>query len=260
MTTENGQSVAPLHPIVPLPSLPMAPYYDADGITIYNGDTFEVCRSIEIQVDAVVSDPPFSSGARTDAGKSSRNGMTRGAQWDSNWFTHDNMATYGFMYLFRPLMTEIFRKCKNPSNAHMFIDWRMYPNLYGVMESCGWNVKNVVVWDKQHFGMGGNYRNQHELVIYAEKGSADFPAKNVGNVIQHSRADCDIHPTEKPVGLIERLITASTKEGDLILDPFMGSGTTLLAAKLAGRRAVGVEINERYCESAAKRLSQGTLF
>jgi len=66
------------------------------------------------------------------------------------------------------------------------------------------------------------------------------------------------HPNEKPTGAIIPLIRAHP--GDLVLDPFMGSGTTLVAAKLEGRKAIGIEIEEKYCEIAAKRLAQGVLF
>lgn len=69
-----------------------------------------------------------------------------------------------------------------------------------------------------------------------------------------------IHPTQKPVGILEPLITYSTAPGDVVLDPFMGSGSTLRAAVDAGRRAVGIEVDERYCELAAERMRQGSLF
>jgi site-specific DNA-methyltransferase (adenine-specific) len=236
------------------------PYYEDGAVTLYHGDALSVLQQHERETcHGVVTDPPFSSGARTDAGKSVRGAMLRGAKWDEEWFSHDNMATHGFLFLMRLLCSELHRISAVGSSAHLFIDWRMYPNLYGAVESCGWVVKNVVVWDKGHFGMGANYRNQHEFVLYAEKGDGEFSKHNIGNVIRCSRPDGDNHPTEKPIGLLETMIGASTTAGQIVIDPFAGSGSTLVAAKGIGRKAIGIEIEERYCEIAAQRLSQGAL-
>ncbi|NIR76746.1 MAG: site-specific DNA-methyltransferase [Gammaproteobacteria bacterium] len=240
----------------------MEPYYEDEAVKIYHGDCLEVLLSIEAQVSTTVTDPPFSSGARTDAGKSMRPGaMLRSAKWDDEWFSHDNMATVGFLFLMRLLGRRLFDVTALDGSAHVFIDWRQYPNLYGAMESAGWVAKNLVVWDKGHFGMGSNYRNQHELILYAEKtnSASDFNDNGVGNVLKTKRPSNEWHPTEKPSDLIQRLITASTTEGATVLDPFMGSGTTLVAAKSVKRKAIGIEIEERYCEIAAERCSQGVL-
>jgi site-specific DNA-methyltransferase (adenine-specific) len=238
----------------------MEPYYDDKNIKIYHGDCLEVLEAIEFSVDAIISDPPFSSGSRTDAGKATRGAMVRGKKWDQKWFSHDNMATHGFLFLMRLLCCRLLRSTNNSATCHFFIDWRMYPNLYGALEASGWIVKNLVIWDKCHFGMGSNYRNQHELILYAEKGSVLFQKHNVGNVLQFKRANCEHHPTEKPVPLLRELIKASTGDEALILDPFCGSGSTLVAAKECGRRAIGIEISEQFCELAANRSRQNYLF
>jgi len=239
----------------------MKPYYEENGITIYHGDCLEVLADLPSgSVDAVITDPPFSSGARTDAGKAMRGAMLRGAKWQADWFSHDNMATHGFLFLMRLLCVDLMRVTSAGGTGHFFIDWRMYPNLYGALESCGWVVKNLLVWDKVHFGMGSNYRNQHELIIYAEKaGDRLFPDHSIGNVLRSKRIDAVWHPTEKPVDLIETMMGAATLSNETVLDPFMGSGTTLRAAKDLGRKAIGIEINEAYCEIAANRLRQDVL-
>lgn len=220
---------------------------------LYCGDCLEALEEIP-PVDSIVTDPPFSSGARTDAGKSTRGAMTRGSKWDADWFSHDNMATHGFLFLMRLLGVKLLEKSAMGATAHFFIDWRMYPNLYGALESSGWIVKNLVVWDKQHFGMGTNYRNQHELIIYAEKAGATFPTHNLGNVIRFPREQAVNHPTEKPVSLLETLITASTVSSQTVLDPFMGSGSTGVAAVRNGRSFIGIEIDARHFETACRRI------
>lgn len=239
----------------------MKPYYDdGRGIVLYHGDCLSVIPDLpRLSVGAVFTDPPFSSGARTDAGKAMRGSMLRATKWDAEWFSHDNMATHGFLFLMRLLAVELLAVGARNATAHFFIDWRMYPNLYGAVESAGWQVKNLVVWDKGSFGMGTNYRNQHELVIYAEKGSPEFQNHGTGNVLTAKRPGTENHPTEKPVSLVEEMLTASSAPDALVLDPFAGSGSTLVAAKNLGRRAIGIELDERYCEIAAERLRQEVL-
>lgn len=235
----------------------MKPVYDRDGILIYHGDAVEVCSELDDGAfSCVIGDPPFSSGARQDAGKGVRGGMTRGAKWNENWFSRDNLATVGFVCLMRCLCTALFERSTKDAALHLFIDWRMYPHLYGAVESTGWIAKNLVVWDKESMGMGNGYRNQHELILYAEKGAVEFSDRGTPNVLQCPRPDPIFHPTQKPIPLVERLILASTSEGDTILDPFCGSGSILRAAKNLGRRAIGVEADKHYCEVAAGRLAQ----
>jgi len=233
-----------------------------DSLTrIINADCLNTLESMDDACcDAVITDPPFSSGARTDAGKNMRGGMQRGAKWQENWFSHDNLATHGFNYLMRLVAVELYRVTTPTATAHFFIDWRMYPNLYAVVESAGWIAKNLVVWDKKHFGMGGNYRNQHELILYCEKtAGADFRQKNIGNVISSKRAEMLHHPTEKPTDILGLMIRAVTDEGQTVLDPFMGSGSTLRAAKDNNRKSIGIEICREYCEVAIARMSQTIL-
>lgn len=223
--------------------------------TLYHGDCLEILPTLP-KVDAVITDPPFSSGARTDAGKSVRGAMLRGAKWSEDWFSHDNMATHGFLTLMRMLGRELITATGDSAKSHWFIDWRMYPNLYGALESCGWVVKNLVIWDKCHFGMGQNYRNQHELILYAEKGASTFPTHSTGNVIRCARQTAENHPTEKPIDLIETLLRASSSPNDTILDPFMGSGTTGVACMNLGRKFIGIEIERKYFDIACERVDQ----
>lgn len=224
-----------------------------NNVTLYLGDCLETIGECPM-ADVIITDPPFSSGARTDAGKSVRGAMLRGDKWKDDWFSHDNLATHGFLFLMRLVGLRLLQQSNPGARAHFFIDWRMYPNLYGALEASSWVVKNLVVWDKCHFGMGTNYRNQHELIIYAEKGMADFPNHSSGNVIKCPRESAENHPTEKPISLIESLIVSSSVRGEMIFDPFMGSGTTGVAAVKTGRAFCGIEIDERHFDTACSRI------
>jgi site-specific DNA-methyltransferase (adenine-specific) len=125
--------------------------------------------------------------------------------------------------------------------------------------------KQAVVWDKGGLGMGWHYRRNYELMLVGEKPGGPckwYGGSSQANVVRINgiKPDADEHPTPKPVELMALFARLHSLPGDLILDPFLGAGTTLVAAKRLGRRAIGIEIEERYCEMAVRRLSQRELF
>ena len=229
-------------------SLP-APYYDRDGITIYCAD----CRTILphlAPVDLVLTDPPYSSGGFQEAGKSGGSIGTRA----SDVIVADNLSTRGY----QRLMREVLRYCHTADEAMIFTDWRMWVYTGDALEDGGWRVRNMLVWDKEQMGMGLPWRNQHELIAYGKKSPAKMMNGRLGNVLRNLRSGNAFHPTEKPTDLLKTLIGNTAAE--ITLDPFMGSGTTLVAARDLGRQAIGIEICEKYCAIAKRRLAQGVLF
>ena len=126
--------------------------------------------------------------------------------------------------------------------------------------------KQMVVWDKGPMGMGWHYRRSYETVLVAQKrgrpGRWYDETGRVENIIRHiprTIPQAQDHPTPKPEALAAHFIRLHTLPGHLVLDPFMGGGSTIRAAKDLGRRAIGVEIEPRWCELAVKRLRQGVL-
>ena len=225
------------------------PYYDEDGITLYHGDAREVLPTLPTP-DMVVTDPPYSSGGFQESGKSSGSIGTRGLET----IAFDNLSTRGY----RLLMREVLRWCNQADEVYLFTDWRMWIEAFDVVEGAGWRIRNMLVWDKGTLGMGLPWRNQHELIVYGKRRPAVMVDGKLGNVLRFPRSGNKFHPTEKPVDLLRCLI-GNSPTADLIVDPFAGSGTTLRAAKDLGRRAIGVELDEAHCETAAKRLQQGVL-
>jgi len=127
------------------------------------------------------------------------------------------------------------------------------------MKIAGFAVKTSVVWDKGNYGMGdltGNFSPSYETCIFATKGKYAFPGKRPRDVLQVPRLNGSqvVHPNEKPVELMKQLIDITTRPNDLILDPFAGSGTTLVAALQNGRRYIGVEISPQHYETAQRRI------
>ena len=230
-----------------------------DGITIYHGDCRGAMPTLN-KVDMVLTDPPYASGARTDSNRQCRGSMLRGTE-DADWFSHDAMTTWGFQWFMRSTLIQLRELLRSGGHLYWFTDWRMTPTVYGMLEAHGFRVNHCLVWAKTHFGMGQYWRNQHENIVFASVGvPTGMLDRGRGSVITSKNVtsgDRD-HPTKKPLDLFTQIISAVP--GETILDPFMGSGTTLRAAKDLGRRAIGIEIEEKYCEIAANRLRQEVLF
>jgi site-specific DNA-methyltransferase (adenine-specific) len=238
----------------------MKPYYERAGVSIYNGDALDVLDALgDIQVDAVVMDPPYASGTRTEMGKSSSGAMLRGGRFSDRPLELDQMTTQGFVWLMRAIANGVRPVLPDGGSILSFIDWRQWPNLVGAMETCNYRVQGMVVWDKGSIGMGKGFRRQHELVCHASKGTPRVHDAGVGDVLTYARVRPEHHPSPKPPELLQRLLSVVSAPGETVLDPFMGSGTTLRAAKDLGRKAIGIEIEERYCEIAANRLAQEAL-
>ena len=212
------------------------PYYDRGGITIYHGDCAEVMNQLG-EFDLLLTDPPYGIGE--DGGLRERyrrgDGRVRGCikhkklTWDES----------------RPSI-DIFNQMTSLSKTWMIFGGNYFADM--LPASSGW-----MYWDKK---MGGDF-SDGELI---------YSNRNVGlrSITMHPfiglRGGKDrVHPTQKPLGVI-RWCLSQCPDVSTVLDPFMGSGTTLLACKLDGISCVGIEREEAYCEAAVKRLAQEVLF
>ena len=230
----------------------MKPYYQHAGITIYHGDCLEVLDAVPARADAVVSDPPFAF-----AGGIS-NGIRSIA--DGQFFEH--------------WLGSVFRSlhaCCRPEAAWMlWCDWRtaaIYDRVLAKGATDSYDaraVSQVLIHDREMVGMGSPFRNQTDWVALVRGKGTDFGdriPKNQPNIFRGYwyYGKHEHHPSEKDPTVAARLAEWISDEGQLVLDPFAGSGSTLIGCKNSGRRAIGIEIEERYCEIAAKRLSQEVL-
>jgi DNA modification methylase len=215
----------------------------AEGVTLYLGDCREILPTLG-KVDAVVTDPPYSSGGYQESGKSAGSIGVRG---DAK-IAFDNLSTRGYGRLVR----EVLNLAPTADEALIFTDWRMWINTFDALEDSAFRVRAMIVWDKGNAGLGAAWRGQHELIGYGKKTNVAPGSPSAGNVIRASRTGNENHPTEKPVDLLESLIKVSP--GETILDPFMGSGTTGVAAVKLGRKFIGIEIEPKYFDIACKRI------
>jgi site-specific DNA-methyltransferase (adenine-specific) len=238
----------------------VTPYYQDDAVTLWHGDCIEAMATLaEASVDAVLTDPPYSSGGRRENSRSLRKSMTRSVE-DDDWIRGDAMSTNGFVYLLRLAGIEWRRVLKPGGHVLSFIDWRMAPHLAAALETADLRQHPILVWDKGRLGMGAVFRNQHEFIVHMSSGTPAAPQRrDVANVLRVPPVRDGDHPTEKPDALLQTLLSVITPPAGLVLDPFAGSGSTLYAARALGHKAIGVEADERYCEVIAKRLAQGVL-
>jgi hypothetical protein len=215
----------------------VTPYYDEDGITIYHGDCREILRSLDPEsVALVLTDPPYGIGLDTDyssiPGKSPKG------------YHHNGGRTYDVVIEddrpFDPALLLPFGR---------LILWGANHYATRLPEGGQW-----IVWRK---------RGASELMAAAElawHNCGGRPVDYFETTRNESRqVDGHLHPAQKPTSLMRWLLGKWSEPDDLILDPYMGSGPVLEACRDLGRRYIGIEIEERYCEIAVQRLAQGVL-
>lgn len=236
------------------------PYYSDDSVTLYLGDAIEVMSELDAEaVDVVLTDPPYSSGGKRENARSVRQSMIRSLDND-DWIRGDAMSTNGYVHLLRTCGLQWRRVLRRGGHALVFTDWRMSSHLSAALESADLRQLPMLVWDKDILGMGAVFRNQHEFIVHTSVGMPRPPQRrDVPNVLRARSIRGGTHPTEKPETLLRTLLSVVAPPGGVVLDPFAGSGSTLTAARSLGMPAIGIEIDERYCEVIAQRLEQGVM-
>jgi site-specific DNA-methyltransferase (adenine-specific) len=227
----------------------LKPYYEHAGITIYHGDCREVLPGLEM-VDHYITDPPYSEA--TKAGALTRN--------DENGIGGETFVPFAVDEKFLRGVLEL-----RPATRWtvMFCDWR---HAAGILQDppFGYRYVRFAVWNKpdgapQFTGDRPAPGWEAIAILHHWTNRMTWNGGGSRSVWTYGIEKQNGHPTPKPLDLICKMVSLFTDEGELICDPFMGSGTTLRAAKDLGRRAIGIEIEEKYCEIAAKRLSQEVL-
>jgi|JI6StandDraft_1071083.scaffolds.fasta_scaffold224470_1 hypothetical protein len=223
-----------------------APYYQDDRVTLYHGDCREVTEWLE--ADVLVTDPPYGR-----AWKQGDTGTARG--WASD--KHEGIANDGDTTARDWALNAwaVTGACGKPRPMVVFGDLTLAPPL---------GTKHVLIYDKGNdagfTGAVGGYRRNVEGVYLIGSHGSGLGGRSA--IVSTSRsaggnlARTTGHPHTKPLDVMERLIAHTT---GTVADPFAGSGSTLVAAKQLGRKAIGVELEERYCEVIAKRLAQDVL-
>jgi site-specific DNA-methyltransferase (adenine-specific) len=241
----------------------LRPYYEQDGITIYHGDCLEILPTLD-PTPLTVTSPPYNRGARVDGEwegvttESCKSSRFRGGYGQNT----DAMRWSDYQLWLKEILELIWAATSGAAwinHKPRIVNGRLWMPTEAVPDE---SLRQVVVWDT---GPGvncnpGAFTPAHEWIMLLAEDDWRLRSRGAGATgdvwrLQPERARR--HPAPFPIELPRRCIAASP--GDTVLDPFMGSGTTLVAAKLEGRKAIGIELEERYCEIAAKRLAQGVL-
>jgi len=210
---------------------------------IYNMDCIEGMEQIaDSSIDLIITDPPYTTPTITAFGREKVR----------------NVADLSIQETYvKTLKREFERILKPDAPIFMFCDDNYYPSIFRAFYN--WNNTQMLTWDKGRIGMGKPFRKRHELIFYANRQSIDYHRTegitHYPTVLNYKPVGSEkVHGAQKPVDLIADLIKGFSVEGSVVLDCFMGSGTTAVAASKTGRQYIGFELNEEYVEIANKRL------
>lgn len=233
--------------------------------TLYLGDCLEILPTLP-KVDAVVTDPPYSSGG---AFRADRAGKTAAKYLGSYGSTTagklpevvgDSRDSLGWAFWATLWLSQCYRLMPEGAACVVFSDWRQLPNATNVLQAAGFVWRGVGVWAKPGYRpMAGRFAHQAEYFPWGTKGATpwDYSQECLPGVFTDaapSSANRE-HQTEKPVGLMEGIVRIAPAAG-LVLDPFMGSGTTGVACMQSGRKFIGVEIDANNFDTACRRIEQ----
>ena len=175
-------------------------------------------------------------------------------------FSGDNRDQRGFFAWASLWLSFALTHAKPGAHALVFSDWRQLPTVTDAIQSGGWVWRGLATWHKPGIRMQrGGFSQSAEYVIWGTAGAWSRDNDHAPqNVLRCAPVGDKVHIAEKPLPVMDTLVKFAPV-GGTVLDPFMGSGATLVAAKDAQRKAIGIELEERYCEIAAKRLAQEAL-
>ena len=212
------------------------------------GDCLEVMKGIpDKSVDGIITDPPYFLPAK---------------HYQTRKHFKRNFSDLGILEsFFKGFFDIIDKKLRDNGLFYIFCDGQSYPLFYYYAYFIT-KTTRPLIWDKKISFSGYYWRHQHEIILFGIRPEKHKIPTGKGDIIRCGamKIDSRKHPAEKPVELILEILQNTFEENAIILDPFLGSGTTAVACKQLNRRFIGIEINPDYCKIARERLSQEYLF
>ena len=206
---------------------------------ILQGDCVEVLRLIPAaSADFIITDPPY---------------ITRYRDRGGRIVTNDDNAAW-----LQPSSDAMFRVLKNNAFALSFYGWPKTDLFVGAWRRSGFRIAGHIIFRKRYASKSAYLKYQHESAYLLVKGNPDLPSAPLPDVMDWVYSGNKFHPTQKSTHILKPLIEAFARPGDLILDPFAGSGSTCVAAQRAGRDYLGIELSPEHCATARTRLAAAT--
>jgi site-specific DNA-methyltransferase (adenine-specific) len=209
--------------------------------TIYCADSLEILKLADPEsVDLVITDPPYGMSFRSNYRKEK----------------YEHIANDGSVEWVWELVSLLDRVMKPNTHLYWFCSFHNVDIFKQALEKF-FTIKNILIWEKNNTGMGdltGSYAPKYEMIIFAQKGRRLLHGSRDPDIVHCDRTGNKFHPTQKPVHLLEYLIAKSSEPGEIVLDPFLGSGSTAIASRDMGRKYIGIEIDPKYCKVAEERL------
>ncbi|MGC3983105.1 MAG: DNA methyltransferase [Steroidobacteraceae bacterium] len=203
---------------------------------IIEGDCVSVLQTLPSEsIDLVVTDPPYGVNYRDSSGRSIANDDCLGNILGS--------------------FTDVYRVLKPNTFCISFYGWNRIDEFFSAWKQAGLRPVGHIVWHKDYASRTGFMEARHEQAYVLVKGHPSRPAQPIPDVQSWEYSGNRLHPTEKAVSVLTPIIKAFSQPGDIVLDPFSGSGSTSVAAALSGRRYLGIELESKYCELARRRLA-----
>lgn len=201
-----------------------------------------------VKVDAIITDPPYKV---ISGGRPIHEGQPSGilSKNDGKIFKHNDIDAYEWI-------SRCYNILKDNTHAYFMVNTLNMEHYLSISREVGFKLHNILVWEKNNCTPSRWYMKNAEYILFLRKGKAK-PIKNGGDKTLHKFNNIignKLHPTEKPVELMKYYILNSSDETQLILDPFMGSGTTGVACKNTGRDFIGIELDKTYFDIAEKRI------
>lgn len=225
-------------------------------ISLYNTDAIKWLKTLDNDsVDLIVSDPPYRVQQHGASGLGGIFKIKTGAEKELNnkLFKHNEVKVTDYA-------SELFRILKPDNHCYIMTNDFNLINFLNVFTDVGFHFTKLIIWDKQNKIANPYYMQQVEYILFMSKGRTkqinNCGTSNLLSISNMANKKND-HPTEKPVELMEILIKNSSKEGDLVMDPFVGVGATALACQNLNRNFIGCEIDKKYYDTAMKRLNSG---
>jgi site-specific DNA-methyltransferase (adenine-specific) len=228
--------------------------------TIIQGDCRDVLPDLDIKIDCLLTDPPYGVDFQSTYGKSPE------AREKYQAKIEDDEDPAVALETFAETMNLIIPKLADTAELYIFSQWQVAPEWQVYLRSLAEqdiHLRQLLIWEKGYPGIGDvkyNWGCGHEFIFYLKKGRRPVPYRRVGVLhIDKVRPGTNIHPTQKPTELLKILIEYSTDPGQVVFDPFVGSGSTVVAAQETGRIGIGVEKKPQYAKDAQSRIAQGGL-